>query len=483
MNFLDKFITFISPKKGYERISWREALENIRNYDAGDNGRRNSSWNVVNATAEQTDSMQRDRIRARARDLERNSDVAEAIINAYERNVVGRGFKLQAKMIGLDGEEDEELNTNVEELFREWEKPKNCDLTGQQSFRELCNMAVRRLRVDGAIIFIKVYDNDGLIPFKLQAKEVDELDINLTFRAEGTNNRIIGGVELNEYNKPVAYHFKEYTPDGYYTGKTTRIEADRVIYLYKKTRPSQIREMSQLSRTLGRVRDINEFVEAVSVKERVTACLSAFITKIDSSSIGIGRGAKKDTSSGYTQKTLTPGMIMELQPGEDVKAVNPSGTSSSAKDFIMSQLRLAGAGQGLSYEAVSRDMSQVTYSSARQGLLEDQKTYKEMQDFLIDHLLDEVYEEFFNAIILKGLINIKDYFKNTRKYLKHQWICSGWGWIDPLKEVKANQTAIESNIDTLARVSAERGEDWRDVLKQRAREKKYIQELEGSKEG
>ena len=45
------------------------------------------------------------------------------------------------------------------------------------------------------------------------------------------------------------------------------------------------------------------------------------------------------------------------------------------------------------------------------------------------------------------------------RYLKHIWISSGWGWIDPLKEVKANQAAIDSNIDTLARVCAERGED------------------------
>ena len=476
MNLLDKTIFYINPKLGYQRMAWREAAQ--RSYDAGDNGRRNLNWNVVNGTAEQTDSMQRDAIRARARDLERNSDVAEAIINAYERNVVGRGFKLQAKILNKDGKEDEELNKEIEELFKEWQKPKNCDLTAQQSFKELCTMAVRRMKVDGAIIFIKSYTTDGIVPFKLQAKEVDELDTNLNWRNEKNNNRIVGGIELDTNNKPIAYHFKEYTPDGYYTGKTIRVKADRVIYLYKKSRPSQIREMSLLSRTIGRVRDINEFVEAVSVKERVTACLSAFITKVDPGSSTIGRGrVQRDTKSGYEQRTLTPGMIMELQPGEDVKAVNPSNTGSSAKDFITSQLRLAGAGQGLSYEAISRDMSQVNYSSARQGLLEDQKTYKEIQDFLIDHFLSEVYEEFLNAAILNKNISIKDFYKNKRKYLKHNWIPAGWGWIDPLKEVKANQSAIESNIDTLARVCAERGEDWREVIEQRVRETEYLKEL------
>ena len=479
MNFLDKAILYINPKKGYERISYREAAQ--RSYDSGSNSRRNSGWNVANSTAEQTDSMQRDIIRARARDLERNSDIAESIINAYERNVVGRGFKLQAKILDKDGNELDSLNKEIEELFREWEKPKNCDITGQQSFKELCTMAVRRIRVDGAIIFIKNYTEDGIVPFKLQAREIDDLDINLNWRSEDSNNRIIGGIELDEYNKPIAYHFKEYTPDGYYTGKTTRIEADRVLYLYKKIRPSQVREISQMARTMGRVRDVNEFVEAVSVKERVTACLSAFITKLGGGGNGLGRGSgTKDGKSGYEQLTLTPGMIMELQPGEDVKAVNPSSSSSSAKDFITSQLRLIGAGQGLSYESISRDMSQVNYSSARQGLLEDQKSYREVQDFLIDHFLNEVYEEFLNAAILSNSIKIKDFYRDKMRYLKHIWISSGWGWIDPLKEVKANQAAIDSNIDTLARVCAERGEDWRDVLEQRARELKYQKELTGS---
>lgn len=480
MNFLDKAILYINPKKGYERLSYREAAQ--RSYDSGNHGRRNSGWNVVNSTAEQTDSMQRDTIRARARDLERNSDIAESIINAYERNVVGRGFKLQAKILDKDGNEDDSLNKQIEDLFKEWEKPRNCDITGQQSFKELCTMAVRRIRVDGAIIFIKNYTEDGIVPFKLQAREIDELDTNFNWKNENNNNRVIGGIELDKYNKPVAYYFKEYTPDGYYTGDTSRIEADRVIYLYKKIRPSQVREMSQMSRTMGRVRDVNEFVEAVSVKERVTACLSAFITKLSNSSgSGLGRGTMtKDNKSGYEQQTLTPGMIMELQPGEDVKAVNPSSSSSSAKDFIMSQLRLIGAGQGLSYESISRDMSQVTYSSARQGLLEDQKSYREVQDFLIDHFLNDVYEEFLNAAILSNAIKIKDFYKNKMRYLKHTWISSGWGWIDPLKEVKANQAAIDSNIDTLARVCAERGEDWRDVIEQRARELEYIKELTGS---
>lgn len=474
MNIIDKTISFISPSWGYKRIAWRSALRGF--YDAGSSDRLNSGWNAVNATAEQVDKTQRDNIRARARDLERNSDIAESIIGPMERNVIGTGIRVQAKATKRDKTEDDELNDQIEDLWKEWCRARNCDITGQQSFYEIQKMAIRRIIVDGGIIFIKVYNSSGPVPFSLQAKEVDELDTSINTISGTNKNRVVGGIEFDEYNKPIAYHFKNYTVDRYYTGKSDRVEAQRVIYLWDKKRPSQIREVSPLARTLPRIRDINEFMEAVSVKERILACLSVFIKKNPSGNIGRG-SAQVDSKSGYPVRTISPGMIQELQPGEDVQTVIPSGQSSNAREFVSTEQRLAGSGQGLSYEAVSRDMSQVNYSSARQGLLEDQRTYLMWQQFLIEHFCYEVYTEFVISAVLAGKLDLKDFWQNKSRYLKHEWIAPGWSWIDPIKEVKANQTAIDTGQDTLARICAERGLDWREVLKQRAREIQYYKEL------
>ncbi|WP_026486692.1 phage portal protein [Caldanaerobius polysaccharolyticus] len=473
MNWLDKAISVFSPAWAYRRVAWRNALRGF--YDSGEIDRLNSRWTTINATAEQTDQGQRDIIRARARDLERNSDIAEAIIGAFERNVVGAGIRVQAKVTKDNGEEDDELNQQIENLFNDWCRARNCDVTGQQSFQEMQAMAIRRLIVDGGIIFQKVYTNSGIVPFSLQAREVDELDTSMNSLPRMNGNRIVGGIELDQYNKPVAYWLKQFTPDGFWTGKSERIDAQRIIFLWKKTRPTQIREISPLAKTLPRIRDVNEFVEAVSVKERILACLAVFITKQTPG--GLGRNVKVDQQSGYQQRTISPGMIQELQPGESVQAVSPSGQASNAKDFISIQQRLAGSGQGLSYEAISRDMSQVNYSSARQGLLEDQRTYSMWQQFLIEHFCYEVYTEFVISAVLSGKLNIPDFWQNKQKYLKHIWIPPGWSWIDPMKEVSANQVALETGQETLEKICAERGMDWREVLKQRAKEVQMMNEL------
>ena len=437
--------------------------------------RLNSGWTPVNTTAEQTDQAQRDIIRARARDLERNSDISEAIIGPFERNVVGTGMKVQAKVMKDKLTEDEELNQKIEDLWEEWCRPRNCDVTGQQSFVEMQQMAMRRAIVDGGIIFIKTFTSSGMVPFSLQAREVDDLDTSFNNLPGVAGNRIVGGIEFDQYNKPVAYHLKKYTADGFWTGKSERIPEQRVIFLWQKKRPTQVREISPMAKTLPRVRDVNEFIEAVSVKERILACLSVFIKK--QIPTGMGRGQVVDKQSGYPVKTISPGMIQELQPGDEVQAVNPSGQASNAREFIGVQQRLAGSGQGLSYEAVSRDMSQVNYSSARQGLLEDQRTYSMWQQFIIEHFCKEVYTEFVISAVLAGQLEIKDFWKNKRKYLKHVWIPPGWTWIDPLKEANANRIALATGQYTLARICAERGEDWREVMRQRAKEKELAEEL------
>ena len=56
---------------------------------------------------------------------------------------------------------------------------------------------------------------------------------------------------------------------------------------------------------------------------------------------------------------VTPQLFKEeLNAGDEIQVVNPTGQATDAASYIKLQQRLIGAGQGLSYEATSRDMSQ-----------------------------------------------------------------------------------------------------------------------------
>lgn len=105
-------------------------------------------------------------------------------------------------------------------------------------------------------------------------------------------------------------------------------------------------------------------------------------------------------------------MITELNAGDEIQVVNPSGQSSDSAQFIKIQQRLIASGQGLSYEATSRDMSESNYSSARQGIIEDEETYGEEIEQL-NNAMDEIYETFVISCVLSGAVIIPDFGAKT----------------------------------------------------------------------
>ena len=467
MNILDRVVGWVSPQRGFARVAWRDAL---RHYDAGDGSRLNANWRAVNTSAEHTDRYSRDAVRARARDLERNSDMLNALIGAFGRNVVGGGFTLQAET------GDTGLNQQIEKLWAQWCKKRSCDVTGTQSLSQLLRMAVRRKKVDGGMLFVKRYTAGGVLPFKLQAMEVDELD-GSTIAARQKGNRVCGGIEYTPYNKPVGYWFRQYTIDGIASPEPVYVDAKDVIFYFSKRRPSQLREMSDMAQALTRIRDANEFMVAEDTKQRVQASVALAIKRVHPQGVGRpnigGAGAK-----GYTRQMFTPGMVTELNAGDEVQLINPQGQASDASTYVRLLQRLVASGQGLSYEAVARDMSGSTYSSTRQNLIEDGLTYADEVELLVE-VIDEIYESFLISAVLAGKINVPDFWDQKEVYFPHKWVKPPKPWIDPAKEATAVMTALKTGQKTFKQVAAENGADWRDQVDDIAEVLAYAQEAHG----
>lgn len=444
------------PRAAYRREAWRQGLENLRSYDAGTRSRLNANWAAINASAQVTDEPSRDILRARARDLERNSDVMQSILRAYRRNLIGKGYTLQAKT-GRD-----EINAQIEQLWQRWTKARNCDVSGDQSLTEMLGMILDRKKVDGGVLIRKCYTGET-IPMQLQIVEVDELD-DLWTAPHYKGNRVVGGIEYDEYKRAVGYHLRRYDLDGWQLSEPEWVPAKNMIFLWSKHRPSQIREISDMAPIMTRIRDLNEFITAVSVKERITACLAVFIKKalpVGGFSGRNGQSAAK--SAEYPRKTLAPGLIQELDAGDSVDVVNPAGTATDATTFLQIQQSLIGAGQGLSYETISRDLRKTNYSSARAGAIEDALTYQEDRVKLLE-LLDEIYESFVISVQLAGLIHAPDFWEHKEQYLTHTWATAPKAWVDPQKEANANRTAVQTLQKSFKDQCAEEGKDWRQQL-------------------
>ena len=467
IKILERAIAAISPQWACNRAFY---AENLRAYEAGEVTRFNDGWMPVNQDTENSDRTQRDLVKARARYLEDNSDIANGAIGGIVRNVVGTGIKLQART------RDEVLNKQIEKLWREWCRAENCDITGQQTFEELQTMLLRRKIVDREILVKKVIRRGKKFPLCLPVIKSDLLSQTM-LTAPKTNNVIRSGVELDAHLKPLAYWVNKKSPDGYIEYDPDRIPASQMIHLWLRSKPDQIRGMSDLTPIIKRLKDTQDYLDAETIAAKIAACFSVFITTQTGAPGMVGRvGTAKDPEKKKLQ-SIRPGMIKYLAPGESVSTANPSRSIASAKDYVAIQERLAGAGMGISYELMSRDFNNSSFSAARQGMLEDRKTFEPIQAFMSEHLCMPIYREWMDTCVLAGLLDIPDYFANKEEYQLAEWVAPGWAWIDPQKEVSADIAAIQNGGKTMSQWCAERGYDWREQLEQMALEKKTAEEM------
>lgn len=472
MHVFDRVIGFFSPERALKNTLIRDEL---RYYDANTD-RRNSDWRAPTGGAEMIDSYSRGPLRDKARDLERNSDIANSVTAAYVRNTVGFGYNLQAKT------PNERLNSQIELLWKMWCKKQYCDVTGQQSLTQMLRMLIRRKKVDGGIIFLKIYNKKRTIPFQLRALEVDQLDESQQ-SPHFKGNTVLDGIEYDKDGKAVYYYFKQYDIYGNLRLENFKAPAKDVIFLWTKKRPTQLREVTDFAPVLTRIRDINEYITTVSVKERAAACLSVFITRKNGTAgrlAELNNRKKEPREERYRRKKLSPGLIQELDADEDIAVVNPSGQAAETDSFLRTMQLLVSSGMGLSYEAVTRDLSKSTYSSARQGAVEDDFTYEEDVEIIHD-FLDEVYETFVLICASKGILKMNvDFFSDIEKkelYLAHEFIRPPKKWIDPVKESNATQTALQSGQKTFKEMASENGRDWKQQLDDMKEVQDYAQEL------
>ncbi len=473
---IDAVIGIFNPEKGAERSIARLQLRTISAYEDVPAWRNSADWKPAFGKGEFLNAPSRDMARAKARHLERNSEIVNSILNAFTRNVVGKGFNLQVRTA------DQDWNNAVEQVWTEWCRPGNCDVTGRFSLNEILRMIVKRKIVDGGILALKTYErtSDG-ISFKLQLVEVDCLKSPGSIQSP-SGNTIVNGIEINEYGRPLAYYIEKQSVDPLAPPDNERVDADRVIYLAELNRPTEIREITPLARILNDVKDVEDFFEAVGFKQKINAALAAFITSDKDVTPTIGRSvinAADKNEPSKIDKRIRPGSITELPPGKDVKTIVPAGQSNELADFNLAVNRRIGAGHGLSYEMMSRDVSQVNYSSARQNMLEDWKTFEMEQYYLIEHFLDFVFEEVITAAYLAGKLPkpSSDFMSNRPKLLKHEFLGQGLPWIDPLKEAQANQVMLATGQTTLKDIYAKKGKDWEEEYAQLALEAEKAKEL------
>jgi lambda family phage portal protein len=188
------------------------------------------------------------------------------------------------------------------------------------------------------------------------------------------------------------------------------------------------------------------------------------------------RGGKNLEIDGVKIPHLFPGSKLKLLPAGTVGGVGQA--------FEESLNRYISAGLGISYEEYTHDYSKTNYSSARAAMNNTRRTMMSQKRLVADRASNFVYAGWLEEMLDSGRItsmprNYPDFYDpfNKAAFCRATWIGSSFGQVDETKETQAAVMRIAAGLSTLEIECARLGNDYREVLEQKAREDKLSKRL------
>jgi len=449
-----------------------------RAYEGAMVSRLTSDWVTSSTSADAEIDSSLIRLRNRSRQLCRDSSYARQAMRAIASNVVGRGIRMQGRVMMLrgGGRLDQTVNGRIEQAWQTWSHADRCHVAGKLSLSEMLRLAIRSVAESGEVFVRIVPEAFGRsrVPLGLEIIEADYCDEGKTSGPDASGNEWRMGVKLNRWGRPIAYQFRTRHPgdvSGSVGYAVAEVPADQIIHLFVSERPGQTRGTPWLASAIKRLHHLAGYEEAEVVRARATSSLMGFIQSPE------GELQGDEVYDADRVSNFEPGVFKYLGPGETVEVPQLNSPGNQFEPFLRAMLRAVSAAIGCSYESISRDFSQTNYSSSRLALLEEREEWRTLQDWMVEHFLQPVFERWLAAAVGSGALILPGYEVAPERFEAVRWFPRGWAWVDPTKEVKAYEGAVRAGFKTQAQVVAEGGGDLEDLLVARAAEVDRAEQL------
>lgn len=450
---------------GYE---FRKADKTIqkKSFHGASTGNLYATWFASNTTADVDIKKDLKTMRARSRELMRNDDYAKKFKRMVKTNVVGQnGIRLQNKAKDTNGNLDKTANDIIEESWKKWSKKGICDVSGKYSLREIQKMVMGTLAEDGEVLIRKIKGYDNEFGFALQLLEADHLDEQYTI----PELNIFMGIEFDKWNKPIAYHLHKNHPGKLINGTDTtreRISANEINHLFLPLRISATRGVPWMHTAMTRMKMVNGYEEAELTASRIAAAKGGFYVSKEGAEEYSGDSVD---DRGNIVNELEPGQIELLPKGIEFQNYDPQHPTTAFKDFMKVVLRGISSGIDVSYNTLANDLEGVNFSSLRSGVLDEREVWKDLQTWLGENLLDDIFADWLDMALLTKAVPLP-YFKYD-KFNAPSWLSRGFAWVDPLKDMQSNILAVKEGLKTHTQIASEMGMDIEELYQQIAKEK------------
>lgn len=431
-----------------------------------------TAWGTTPLSADQVVDRNQTALVARSREQAANNDYARSFLRMCRQNIVGpQGVLLQAQSVDERGKLDTLANQAIETGWADWSQRANCDVTGKRSWREVQKSCVTSAAKDGEFMVHLVFGKEaGAWQFAVQVLDPQRCPIFMNEERPPSGAFIRQGIEFNRYGRPLAYYFSttDETESTYRWGGKhfVRIPADEIVHGFLEDMVSQKRGLPWMATALYRMRQLNAMEEAAIIKARTGANQMGFIEWDE----GFGPEAINDEEVLIDSE---PGEFQTLPQGARIKEISPQYPSGEYEPFYKRGVRGMAAGFGVLYNNLSSDLEGVNFSSIRQGTLDEREHWKDLQEWLIESLIQPVFDAWLPRALLLGKLTVRGRpLKPERidRYRNVTWQARRWQWIDPRADVDAAVEAKNNMLTSPGRIIREQGQDPQTVWAESARD-------------
>ncbi|WP_296201489.1 phage portal protein [uncultured Hyphomicrobium sp.] len=463
--------------------------------------------------------------RARSREMALTTPHGVNSAETVRDAVVGRKFSLaltpEPEYLGVSEDEADEWATIAEAWWRRYAEGLtfDADATRKATFTQLCHIVQEGLHVDGEALGL-VRAKEGALGLMtcLQLIEPERLDSKNQQWLRQAADEIRDGVERDMFGEPIAYHIRDAHPKDVRWARpgsadkvrrVTRYTDDgrpQVLHIFDEFRPSMTRGVSRgMLAALKQLKMFSTFNDATLSKAITAANYAAVIHSdldYESAMAVLGAGGGETYGNNLTAAaaahlsqaaeyhraagiTFNGAKVLHLMPNEKLQVVQGNQDGIQIDAFSTMFIRQLSASLNVSYEELSRDFSQVSYSSARQSMILLWRRYLRMRELLVTKFAMPFVSCWMQEAILTKQLPMLGKFKADEAgwYLARHGLCQGgfvsWGqpMIDSVKEMTGKGLGLAFGLETLRDAAAEAGEDWGAILRQRARESRERQRL------
>ena len=436
-----------------------------------------------------TDKRQRQLV-ARSRDVILNTNDGKSAARVIRHNVIGeRGVRMQSQVIKTDGTPDFDRNTAIETAWEAYcNDAERFDQAGENTLYDLQIQAINSIITDGEVFVRRHVGADGELKWSL----LDPMRI-----PPGRSSFVRPVNEKQVYKNGIIFDketdkrlFYAVNPDDIYRysdriDHASHVPAADIFHAFiKEGYIGQKRGIPIGHTTFVNLYLMEKYIEAAVVNARVSAAKLGWLSKTDDDSGPVveyqmdENGEPVNDEDGNmipidpienAQISTEPGSVNWLPSGVNFSAWETDYPDAQFDSFTKVGNRKTASGFAIPYADLTGDLSDVNYSSIRQGALEIRENYKMLQRLMV-WILNEIYMEWLLHALMEGILKVNGRTLTVESFAdccKPQWTPRRWPWIDPQAEARANQIAVQTGLRSVSQIIREMGGDpdetWKSI--------------------